>query len=815
MNKILLIMRKSDHGAETEHSYTNSTNFKRRIKAQTLASICFMAFLFMSEVQVLAFGVSHKFIKRSQSLPRHLELRATPDDKKEKSGFGHIPEETIEEIKTYADIVTVIESYDLPFFSRSSDGYRAKSICPFHNDKNPSLNIDNSRGIYKCFSCGAGGDVFNFVREYDFISSNQKGAKMSYPAAIQKVAGEFCGGALAQKVQSTLSSGSYNRTMTPEKRERLDKQRKLKERMLLANSAAADFYAKGLITNPTAGIARSHLHQRGITPAIVRTFALGFAPEAYFNSGKASTWGKGSLVERLEELKFSPQEILDAGLATLTSKARSRLQLSSTGKSIMLESAAKKDKDKNDANKSEKAEESELEYSDLMDRFRSRLMVPIFDPSGRHVIGFGGRHLEIPKSNNGDESNERSTQSYVAAKYLNTPETPAFSKKNVLFGLHSASIAVDDSTKNNKSIKNSDPALGLTFQSNVPTIVIVEGYFDAISLYGSGIHEVVASMGTALTIEQLKMSAATLGNRGRIILCLDNDEAGINAVERLCASSGIWEFLEGSGVEIKVASLPPGIKDPAEFIEAKGGVSKTSSGEEFRTEILGNTQPWNLWFISRLISRYDPTDSSSFSSVCENISNFLSTHSNAADRTKQAYEAAGKLATYIAKDSGGSGEGPLRIQLESDLLGMASRKASARDALARRIEAADGKRASKDTIARMYSGEATVVRDQPEPNLVGDKTTKNSNGELKQSQSSRQFQSRRKIQPRTLDDSYRARNRRSMQFSKVEQAPPITKHFNGFAFKETDAAWLGITNERVGEAIYDFVHLLSNPFSNT
>lgn len=812
----------------TSNDQRNILSFKlKRIIKRQLIAFFVTALVLMSKT--LSFGFSHNFHKRT-TRPiafSYSKLQATnnPDDYPSQSksqsntNNGHIPTETIEEIKTYADIVTVIESYDLPFFSRSSDGYRAKCICPFHNDRNPSLNIDNSRGIYKCFSCGAGGDVFNFVREYDFINGNKggkggsgsKGEKMSFPAAIQKVAGEFCGGALAQKVQSTFSSsgGRYNRTMTPEKREKLHQQQKTKERILLANSAAADFYARGLISNPTAGIARAHLHERGITPAMVRTFALGFAPEAYFNrsggQGNRDAWGKGSLVERLEELKFSPREILDAGLATLTSKARSRLQLSSTGSSIMYESVPKNitkaEERINGVSKSENGTKGEIEHSDLMDRFRSRLIIPIFDLSGRNVIGFGGRHL-APKSNadNDIKSSRENPQSYVAAKYLNTPETPVFSKKDILFGSHSASAAIDDMTDNRNSnqVNMDQPGLA-SFQANVQTLIIVEGYFDAITLYGAGIKEVVASMGTALTTSQLKMSASALGNRGRIILCLDNDEAGLNAVERLCTGSGIWDVVEETGIEIHVASLPDGIKDPAEFIEAKGGASKASSGENFRTDILDTSVSWNLWFISRLISRYNPDDSSSFSSVCESVSSFLSTHRNAAERTKQAYEAAGKLAEHITKDTGGSGDGPLKIQLESDLLGMASRKASAREALARRVEAADGEGGSKDKLARLFSGEATVPDQQETGFLERRKLGMNSNGKVGKvgpDLRSRPDQSRRNIPPRQ-DNSFRQKNTRNLRYNQERQAPPLTKHFNGFQFSETDAAWLGITNEKV------------------
>ena len=777
------------------------TIHKNRIQTNLiarLATICLLASYAVAFSPIYRSRERH-YCTHSSSLFASSEGFQSSTDSPQKQSFGQISSETIEEIKTYADIVTVIESYDLPFFSRSSDGYRAKCICPFHSDRNPSLNIDNSRGIYKCFSCGAGGDVFNFVREYDFITKNGKGQKMSYPAAIQNVATEFCGGAVALKVQSTLTKGSYDKTMTPEKKEKLDQQRKKKERILLANSAAADFYAKSLITNPTAGIGRSHLYERGITPAMVRTFALGYAPDVYFGKASGSrtskdAWGKGSLVERLEELKFSPQEILDAGLATVTAKARSRLQMTNTGTFLDESIVSSIIASTNDGNvtKSEQPRDrirnrrspqsEELEYSDLMDRFRGRVMVPIFDPSGKNVVGFGGRYLEA--MNTGD-AKEIPQQSFVAAKYLNTPDTPVFSKKNVLFGSHSASVAVDERDQRSPLLNTH----GLAMQSEIPTIVIVEGYFDAITLYGAGVKEVAASMGTALTTSQLNMAVSTIGGRGRIILCLDNDEAGLNAVERICTSSSIWEFLEINGVEIEVASLPAGIKDPAEFIEVNGGAGESSSGNAFRTKVLKETMPWNDWFVMRLISRYDCSDSASFSSVCDSVSTFLSAHPNPGDRTKRAYEAAGKLAELISKERGSSSDGPLRIQLESDLLGMASRKASAREALTRRVEAADGDSGSKGKLARLNSGEATT-RDDPQSSASLVESMKQDG--IKQSTKAR-FE--RPHQGKI--ESGNGSNAIGKRYSKQREAPPMIQHFQGFQFSETDAEWLGLTTEKV------------------
>lgn len=756
-------------------------------------TLYFTAFLSAQTVALSSYFGSSSIVKRPKL---HSLYASTNEPSPIESGkkVGYIPDDTVEEIKTYADIVSVIESYNLPFFTRSSDGYRAKCLCPFHNDRNPSLNIDNSKGIYKCFSCGAGGDVFNFVREYDFISNQERGEKMSYPAAIQMVANEFCDGAIAQKVRSMSFTGNVTRNMTPERMQKIREQNHKKERILLANSVAAEFYARTLITNPAAGCCRSYLSQRGITPAMVRTFALGFAPDTYYGYDNTkfdkNTWGSGSLVERLKELNFTAQEILEAGLATVTSRARSRLQMSVIGPSLQ-------DYTSNDAingtvanmskqdvpRENEKNIEDKLEYGDLMDRFRRRLVVPIFDYSGEHIIGFGGRHLDI------EIEDDSAMNSFTAAKYLNTPDTLVFAKKNVLFGLHTASATIEERT-NRKNDQKVNPE-GLTFNSEIPTLVIVEGYFDAITLYGAGIKEAVASMGTALTSMQLNLAAKALRGRGRIVLCLDNDEAGLNAVERICTDPEIWQFLKTNGIYLDVASLPSGMKDPAEFIEANGGVRSSKSGDLFRSDVLMKAISWTDWFVTRLISKYDPSDPSSFSSVCDNLSTFLSTHPNAAERTKRAYEAAGELAELISKGRGSpSNNAPLRIQLESDLLGMASRKAAAREALARRIEAADGDIGSKSKILKMSSGEPTLNDDTKYTPRVTAPTDQGAKGNYTRPET--------KIK-NSFPKYSKADSAKGKKYNEQKKNPPLTEHFHGFQFSETDAQWLGLGTEKVSK----------------
>lgn len=697
--------------------------------------------------------------------------------------FKSISPETISAIKSYADILTVIESYNIPQFT--SDGTRGKCICPFHDDHNPSMQIDKAKGIYKCFSCGAGGDVFNFVREYEHLQGN--GEKMSYPAAIVKVAKEFVGGSLAEEVESTLfTSKGSNPSLTPEKKRRLEDERKERDRLILVNLAAADFYASNLITSPRAGGARLHLYTRRITTSLIRTFAIGYAPDAYYNSDK-SKWGEGSLVEHLRtKYDFTPQEIVDAGLASVTSAAKTRLQMIQTN---------------------DDSEDSmhRLNYSDLMDRFRNRLMIPIFDENGRNVLGFGGRYMDSVSS-----KKKSSSDTYTEAKYLNTAETKLFIKKNVLFNLNNVKQILKKAEQQSGKEADNDKQIMYNKNRPIPSVVIVEGYFDAITLYGAGIMEVVASMGTSLTEAQFKSTADALGASGKVYLCLDNDDAGQLAMERICTSPWIWDFIGDRKVDINICKLPSDTKDPADFIERNTKSDVNAAGILFRDLVLKTSVSWDEWYVSRVISRYDSSDTSSFSVTCDKITTFLSMNPNAADRTRRVYGTAGMLASILSKDKKGS-DGPLKLQLESDLLNMSSRKAASREALARRIEAKDGAIAVnvKQKMMEISSGEGLDPRHQK----IQTKSLKHTVRTTVSNEIENLKRTRNQQQTRKQDSKipFNQLNRGATKKSQPK-APPIVPHFSGFQFSKLDSEWLGVTNEKVGFHLTCFTFFIPPSF---
>lgn len=251
----------------------------------------------------------------------------------------------------------------------------------------------------------------------------------------------------------------------PEPNDNREKEKtRIRKKILEANKEAARFFFSNLASS--SGVeAQGYLKKRNLTEKAIKQFGIGFALQE-----------KDALTNYLLNKGMSKGLLLDAGLSTETKDGY------------------------------------------LIDRFRGRIMFPIFDIRG-NTIGFGGRAL-------GD----------IQPKYLNSPDTLAFNKRRELYGLNYARLS--------KSKK----------------LLIVEGYLDVISLHQGGIDYAVASLGTALTQSQawlLKKYA------DEVIFCYDSDTAGQAATLR-----GL-EILEKSGCNVRVLLLPDG-KDPDEYIKNNG-----------------------------------------------------------------------------------------------------------------------------------------------------------------------------------------------------------------------------------------------------
>lgn len=354
------------------------------------------------------------------------------------------PPELIQQLKTQTDIATVIENF-VPL-KRSGNG-RYLGVCPFHNDRSPSMNVNPSLGIYKCFACGAAGDVFKFVQEHE---------KLDFKGAVEWVA-NFTGFALP-------SLGAPENAEIVEERERV---RRL-------NELACEWFEQQLTMSQKA---QAYLNSRHITEETRKRFHIGYAPD-----------GREGFISHAVKNGFSPLDCVKAGLAV------------------------------------------EKEHGGISDKFRDRLMIAIQNISGV-IVAFGGRDLSENKDPN-----------FKPAKYMNSPESALYHKSDILFGLNHSRQSI----------------------AKEQAVIIVEGYFDMISLYQGGVTNVVAASGTALT----ETHASILARYAKTAyLVFDGDAAGQKATLRSL------EIVLPKGIAPRVFALsrPDGTKiDPDNFVNEQG-----------------------------------------------------------------------------------------------------------------------------------------------------------------------------------------------------------------------------------------------------
>ena len=370
----------------------------------------------------------------------------------------------LEELKNRINIVDVVEGY----VSLNRKGGKYWACCPFHHEKTPSFSVDET-GMYYCFGCHKGGDVISFVQDIehtDFmgaVSILAAKAGMTVPEFSKKEGG---GGISKRK----------------------------RDRLYSLMREAASFYHKSLVGD-AGKAARDYLENRGISRPTLTSFGLGFAP------GNA-------LIDRLRDMGYSNDEMLDAGVA-------------GTGKS-----------------------------GRLYDVLGGRLIVPIIN-NLKQVIAFGGRVLE-----KGEQP-----------KYRNTKETVIFDKSRELFGQHTIKKAM--------------------IEGAVDSVIMVEGYMDVISLYQAGIKNCMASMGTALTVQQARLLKRYAD---KVYISYDGDFAGQKATMR-----GL-DILYSEGLSVKVVSVPGG-KDPDEYVR--------EFGKRGYMDLLSQAKPLFEYKLDKLAENYD------------------------------------------------------------------------------------------------------------------------------------------------------------------------------------------------------------------
>lgn len=381
----------------------------------------------------------------------------------------------IQQLKAHADIALVIENF-VPL-KRSGNG-RYVGRCPFHDDRSPSMNVNPSLGIYKCFACGAGGDVFKFVQEHE---------KMDFKGAVEWVA-NFTGFPLPQLGAPEDSEKTEERAMV----------RRL-------NELACQWFEQQLSLSPKA---LQYLSGRHITDETRKLFHIGYAPE-----------GREGFISFAAKNGFSPLDCVKAGLAV------------------------------------------EKENGGISDKFRDRLMIAIQNLSGV-IVAFGGRDLSENKE-------------FKRAKYMNSPESALYHKSDILFGLHQSrqSIAKENA------------------------VIIVEGYFDMISLYQGGVTNVVAASGTALTENHANILSRYANTA---YLVFDGDAAGQNATLRSL------EIVLPKGIAPRIFALsrPDGTKiDPDNFVNEQGA-------DAFRNALRGS-EDW-LSYLARQHDMQSPEERAKF-----------------------------------------------------------------------------------------------------------------------------------------------------------------------------------------------------------
>lgn len=297
------------------------------------------------------------------------------------------------------------------------------------------------------------------------------------------------------------------------------KKEEKKSRLFELNELAGKYYNFVLFKSRTGRRALSYLRSRKISDESLRKFDIGYSQDSWDN-----------FIKFAHSRNFTDAELVETGLCTVFRK---------------------------DDNRPERK----------FDRFRGRIIFPIKDLLGR-TIGFGGRI--IPEDFVSEELIKGSTvKNYGSskivrpvkasrgrqrnfemkkAKYVNSPETKIYSKSRNLYGIFEA--------KNN--IVEKDLAL------------IVEGYIDVISLYENKIYNSVASLGTALTSEQIKLIGRFTKN---IVLIFDSDQAGMSAsvkgIERLKEYNENLDLYNESNISIRVCILEKGF-DPADYVIQKG-----------------------------------------------------------------------------------------------------------------------------------------------------------------------------------------------------------------------------------------------------
>jgi len=380
-----------------------------------------------------------------------------------------------ETLKQQADIVRIVGDY---VKLKKAGAQNFSGLCPFHAEKTASFSVHATRQFFHCFGCGESGDVFTFV---------QKVENITFPEAVRLI---------AQKLGVPMPKVSFSSPA-----EARDAQ--VRMALLDVHVRAGAFFQESL-RRPEGANAREYLKGRGLDAETISRFRIGYAPDS------------GFLLRDALRREFDEELLRESGLFSWKEDGRSQVSGVRSQQKQVLRSAQ-------DDNLVEKSDQEPKAAAAIYSKFRNRVMFPICNEQGK-AIAFTGRTL--------------STDEKAGPKYLNSPETPIYSKSRVLFNLDNAKEAI-------RKLEYS---------------ILVEGQMDCISVYAAGFHNVIASSGTAFTELQAKLLGRFSKN---VVVNFDPDTAGARATERTLGLLVEEEF------SIRVLTLETGF-DPDLFIRRKG-----------------------------------------------------------------------------------------------------------------------------------------------------------------------------------------------------------------------------------------------------
>ncbi|MCH3924740.1 MAG: DNA primase [Bacteroidales bacterium] len=370
-------------------------------------------------------------------------------------------------------ILQATQIYDVvsAFIPLKKRGANYIGLCPFHNEKTPSFNVNPSRGIFKCFGCGEGGDSVSFLMKYQHYT---------YPEALRWLANRY-GIEIEEK------------ELTQQEKQEQDE----KDQLYNINEFAQKYFNQVLLNDEEGkSVGLSYFNEREINQKTIDTWGLGYCKSNYDDFTKYAL--KHGYTEDL---------LIKSGLTIKSEKTNS-----------------------------------------LYDRFHGRVTFPIYN-IGNRVLGFSARIL---------------TKEKTKAKYVNSPESPIYTKGKVLFGLN---FAKNDIVKND-------------------LCYLVEGNVDAIMMYQNEVKNVVATSGTALTNDQILLIKRYTTN---IVILYDGDAAGVHAAIRATDM-----FLQ-QGLKIKIILFPDN-DDPDSY-------ARKHTQDEFQEFLHTNAQDFITYKTNLLLSQ--------------------------------------------------------------------------------------------------------------------------------------------------------------------------------------------------------------------